>query len=217
MISSPPTFSSMNSEMWRLQVMSASSCIGNAIVWWWHGVCWIDFGLSKVIDESCEDNTSLELTSQGAGTYWYLPPECFEKGPQPPRISSKVDVWSAGVIFYQVCPILSTLLIMTSYACTPRIRWCLECDHLVRARLKNMFGRKTSFRMPITWNSLPIQRHPKYLTKQKILFVLVSRKIPVCVLTFSLFVSIRTWRSPNNNRTTILDRPTAKNPPRKLL
>lgn len=37
-----------------------------------------DFGLSKIIDES-DEGTSLELTSQGAGTYWYLPPECFEK------------------------------------------------------------------------------------------------------------------------------------------
>lgn len=57
--------------------------------------------MSKVIDESTE-GTSMELTSQGAGTYWYLPPECFAKGPNPPRISSKVDVWSAGVIFYQM-------------------------------------------------------------------------------------------------------------------
>lgn len=61
----------------------------------------IDFGLSKVIDEAHE-GTSMELTSQGAGTYWYLPPECFEKGPNPPRISSKVDVWSAGIIFFQI-------------------------------------------------------------------------------------------------------------------
>lgn len=38
---------------------------------------------------------------QGAGTYWYLPPECFETG-HAPRISSKVDVWSAGVIFFQM-------------------------------------------------------------------------------------------------------------------
>lgn len=60
-----------------------------------------DFGLSKMIDESNE-GTSMDLTSQGAGTYWYLPPECFEKGPTPPRISSKVDVWSVGVIFYQM-------------------------------------------------------------------------------------------------------------------
>lgn len=94
-----------------------------------------DFGLSKIIDESNE-GTSLELTSQGAGTYWYLPPECFAKGGGgggggsggdnnnssnvnmitngdrgnnnnnnhhlPPRISSKVDVWSAGIIFFQM-------------------------------------------------------------------------------------------------------------------
>eukprot|EP00744_Colponema_vietnamica_P031769 GILI01050810.1.p1 GENE.GILI01050810.1~~GILI01050810.1.p1 ORF type:complete len:232 (+),score=29.62 GILI01050810.1:71-697(+) len=58
-----------------------------------------DFGLSKIMDESAD---GLELTSQGAGTYWYLPPECFEMGRGPPIISSKVDVWSAGVIFYQM-------------------------------------------------------------------------------------------------------------------
>ena len=34
----------------------------------------------------------LELTSQGAGTYWYLPPECFESGPRPPLITNKVLV-----------------------------------------------------------------------------------------------------------------------------
>lgn len=44
--------------------------------------------------------SQIELTSQGAGTYWYLPPECFET--PSPKISSKVDVWSAGVIFYQM-------------------------------------------------------------------------------------------------------------------
>ena len=63
-----------------------------------------DFGLSKIIDDSNE-GTSLELTSQGAGTYWYLPPEVFQKGDDgqgPPRISSKVDVWSVGVIFFQM-------------------------------------------------------------------------------------------------------------------
>lgn len=43
----------------------------------------------------------MDLTSQGAGTYWYLPPECFVVGKTPPKISSKVDVWSIGVIFYQ--------------------------------------------------------------------------------------------------------------------
>ncbi|KAK6926476.1 Protein kinase domain, partial [Dillenia turbinata] len=49
----------------------------------------------------------MELTSEGAGTYWYLPPECFELS-KIPLISSKVDVQSDGVLFYQMlfgkCP-----------------------------------------------------------------------------------------------------------------
>jgi len=60
-----------------------------------------DFGLSKILEEA-DEQTSVELTSQGAGTYWYLPPECFGRGDSPPRISSKVDVWSLGVIFFQM-------------------------------------------------------------------------------------------------------------------
>lgn len=72
----------------------------------------------QVLDEKDEGDTSVELTSQGAGTYWYLPPECFcsanDLPPRSlfipislicnlaPRISSKVDVWSLGVIFYQM-------------------------------------------------------------------------------------------------------------------
>lgn len=31
-----------------------------------------DFGLCKVIED---DQSKCELTSQGVGTYWYLPPE----------------------------------------------------------------------------------------------------------------------------------------------
>ena len=46
-----------------------------------------DFGLSQMMD--CSDD-SMELTSQGAGTYWYLPPECFVVGKEPPKISTKV-------------------------------------------------------------------------------------------------------------------------------
>ena len=35
-----------------------------------------DFGLAKIV----ESNTDrVQLTSQGVGTYWYLPPECFEE------------------------------------------------------------------------------------------------------------------------------------------
>lgn len=66
-----------------------------------------DFGLCKIIDG---DSTKVELTSQGLGTYWYLPPECFESPQNLPNseeisnvmISQKVDVWSIGVIFYEM-------------------------------------------------------------------------------------------------------------------
>ncbi|KNC46733.1 uncharacterized protein AMSG_11754 [Thecamonas trahens ATCC 50062] len=58
-----------------------------------------DFGLSKIMESEA---SNMELTSQGAGTYWYLPPECFVVGPSPPTISSKVDVWSVGVLLFQM-------------------------------------------------------------------------------------------------------------------
>ena len=58
-----------------------------------------DFGLSKIMTNS--EDTQIELTSQGAGTYWYLPPECFRMD-QVVMISQKVDIWSAGVIFFQM-------------------------------------------------------------------------------------------------------------------
>eukprot|EP00123_Amoebidium_parasiticum_P006855 comp17701_c0_seq2/m.17588 comp17701_c0_seq2/g.17588 ORF comp17701_c0_seq2/g.17588 comp17701_c0_seq2/m.17588 type:complete len:870 (-) comp17701_c0_seq2:194-2803(-) len=60
-----------------------------------------DFGLSKVMEDHVVSGMEMELTSQGAGTYWYLPPETFQSHNGPPKISSKVDVWSVGVIFYQ--------------------------------------------------------------------------------------------------------------------
>ncbi|KAL9811025.1 putative serine/threonine-protein kinase TOUSLED TLK family [Arabidopsis thaliana] len=59
-----------------------------------------DFGLSKIVEDNV-GSQGMELTSQGAGTYWYLPPECFELN-KTPMISSKVDVWSVGVLFYQM-------------------------------------------------------------------------------------------------------------------
>ena len=55
-----------------------------------------DFGLSKLMSPT---QTAIELTSQGAGTCWYLPPECFALAP---TITSKVDVWSAGVVFFEM-------------------------------------------------------------------------------------------------------------------
>eukprot|EP00056_Hartaetosiga_gracilis_P005723 m.88147 g.88147 ORF g.88147 m.88147 type:complete len:703 (-) comp12260_c1_seq3:4716-6824(-) len=59
-----------------------------------------DFGLSKQVHDT-DAMGNMELTSQGAGTYWYLPPECFVISSKPPKISSRVDVWSVGVIFFQ--------------------------------------------------------------------------------------------------------------------
>ncbi|CAD7929744.1 unnamed protein product [Amoebophrya sp. A25] len=59
---------------------------------------------------------SCELTSAGCGTYWYLPIECFPREDTQvlangkvantrattTKVSNKVDVWSVGVIFYEM-------------------------------------------------------------------------------------------------------------------
>lgn len=61
-----------------------------------------DFGLCKAINgDDIGVESERDLASRGAGTYWYLPPECFVLGKDLAKISSKVDVWSLGVIFYQ--------------------------------------------------------------------------------------------------------------------
>merc|ERR1712232_585877 len=61
-----------------------------------------DFGLSKVVQDD-NDVRSIELTSHGAGTYWYLPPECIRTCPdEATKISNKVDVWSTGVVFFEM-------------------------------------------------------------------------------------------------------------------
>eukprot|EP01065_Artemidia_motanka_P034684 TRINITY_DN4237_c0_g2_i1.p1 TRINITY_DN4237_c0_g2~~TRINITY_DN4237_c0_g2_i1.p1 ORF type:complete len:624 (+),score=152.33 TRINITY_DN4237_c0_g2_i1:45-1916(+) len=64
-----------------------------------------DFGLSKItsapLPDSCRDDPAIELTSLGAGTYWYLPPECFDTHRRP-VITAKVDIFSAGVVFFQM-------------------------------------------------------------------------------------------------------------------
>ena len=57
-----------------------------------------DFGLAKIIEENTD---KVQLTSQGVGTYWYLPPECFNEKKNI-DISSKVDIWSVGVILYEM-------------------------------------------------------------------------------------------------------------------
>ncbi|KAJ3158193.1 hypothetical protein HDU86_003151 [Geranomyces michiganensis] len=76
-----------------------------------------DFGLSKIVEQSEPSSfrsapaaraaaKDIELTSIGAGTYFYLPPEVFLPQPrnntEPLTISSKVDVWSLGCVFFEL-------------------------------------------------------------------------------------------------------------------
>ena len=57
-----------------------------------------DFGLSK---EMTTDQDKIELTSIGVGTYHYLPPEVFD--PESKKmIDKKVDIWSVGIILYEM-------------------------------------------------------------------------------------------------------------------
>ena len=60
-----------------------------------------DFGVSKIIEDVSDNTCGVELTSPGIGTYYYLPPECFEIGKHI-TINSKVDIWSLGVICYEM-------------------------------------------------------------------------------------------------------------------
>ena len=52
-----------------------------------------DLGAAKV------QNNELSMTQDGAGTFWYLAPERFNKGE---NWASKVDVWAMGLIFFEV-------------------------------------------------------------------------------------------------------------------
>ena len=50
----------------------------------------------------------MSLSCEGAGTYWYLPPECFPSEDDaadraaPLVVTTKVDVWSAGIVLYEM-------------------------------------------------------------------------------------------------------------------
>lgn len=55
----------------------------------------MDFGLSKQI----EQGNYTEQTSKEIGTYFYLPPEWFNGNG---KLTNKVDVWSCGIVLYQL-------------------------------------------------------------------------------------------------------------------
>ncbi|KAH0788509.1 Serine/threonine-protein kinase TOUSLED [Histomonas meleagridis] len=57
-----------------------------------------DFGLSKIREG---DESAIELTSQGTGTYYYAAPETFQRG-KAVLITPSVDTWSLGIIFYEM-------------------------------------------------------------------------------------------------------------------
>ena len=48
-----------------------------------------------------ENSDRLELTSQGVGTYWYLPPETFDVN-RKSFVNNKVDIWSLGIILFEM-------------------------------------------------------------------------------------------------------------------
>lgn len=56
-----------------------------------------DFGLAK----DMADKDKIEITCMGVGTYYYLPPETFDPN-RNSLIDQKVDIWSVGVIFYEL-------------------------------------------------------------------------------------------------------------------
>ena len=62
-----------------------------------------DFGLSKlvVVNEDEFKVNEILLTSQGAGTYYYLPPESLNRTAGN-LISGKIDVWSAACVFFEM-------------------------------------------------------------------------------------------------------------------
>lgn len=57
-----------------------------------------DFGLAKEM----ADKDKIELTTMGVGTYYYLPPETFSSQNKNNLIDQKVDIWSVGIIFYEL-------------------------------------------------------------------------------------------------------------------
>lgn len=83
--------------------------------------------------------------SENVDDFRYLPPETFEHyHGQPPKISSKVDVWSVGVIFYQ-CIYGRRVSLVFKYSCL--IRSIILSRSATREH-NNRFWRRRPFSTP---------------------------------------------------------------------
>ena len=58
------------------------------------------------------ESMSIELTSQGAGTYWYLPPECFETGQVQHTALFRALAGGGGVVGVGVVVVCCCLLVL---------------------------------------------------------------------------------------------------------
>lgn len=77
----------------------------------------------------------------------YLPPECFVVGKEPPKISSKVDVWSTGIIFYQ-CLYGKKVILVLYLNCEHRFAMAnITHDHAV------LFEKGNTQRNSPFWNN----------------------------------------------------------------
>lgn len=103
-------------------------------------------------EENYSPENGMDLTSQGAGTYWYLPPECFVVGKNPPKISSKVDVCATLSLFLLVH--LRFVIFRFGVSVSSSISVFMVRNRLAIINLKRRFWRRTLFSKLPKWNSL---------------------------------------------------------------
>jgi serine/threonine protein kinase len=131
MISSPQTSSSTKGRLksFVLQFVCYSKPILVVVRVLSREVKITDFGLSKIVEVA--GGNEVELTSQGAGTYYYLPPETFQ--PSPPPISSKVCSFAFLLFVALITPSESPPFLCFDVLLTPGRRVVCRCDLLPAA------------------------------------------------------------------------------------